>query len=82
MYEISGKIKFEGEELYVKLEELTCSGDQEFSVKGKKKEEREKLKPFASKIVSLVVEVFNRYKEWLCIFLSLSYCIEIATENY
>lgn len=28
MYELTGKIKFEGEDLCIKIEELTCSGDQ------------------------------------------------------
>jgi hypothetical protein len=63
MYEITGKVNFEGEELYLKLEEFTCSGDQEYSIKGKKKEEKEKLKPFAKKVASLIVGVFNSYKE-------------------
>jgi hypothetical protein len=28
LYEISGKIDFEGEDLSLKLEEITCSGDR------------------------------------------------------
>ena len=63
LYEISGDISFEGEDLKIKLVELTCSGDQDYVVKGKKAEEKAKLSSVAGKLVSLVVETFNRYKE-------------------
>jgi len=43
LYEISGKVNFEGEDLFLNLKEFTCSGDREYEVKGKKAEERAKL---------------------------------------
>ena len=42
---------------------MTCTGDQEFGVKGKTKEEKEKLRAVASKVVAVVVEHFGSYKE-------------------
>ncbi len=62
LYEISGKIKFEGEELEVKVAEVTCSGDREWQAKGKKKEEREKLAGVGGKLVEAMVGVINRFK--------------------
>lgn len=47
----------------LKLEELTCSGDREYKVKGKSKEEKATLQPLAEQIVDVVVGCFNRYKE-------------------
>lgn len=43
LYDLSGEIKFEGDALLIKIKEVACSGDQEYTVKGKKKEEKEKL---------------------------------------
>jgi hypothetical protein len=55
LYEITGTLKFEGDELELKLKELTCSGDQEWGVKGKVKEEKERLRSVGGKIVGAVV---------------------------
>jgi hypothetical protein len=45
------------------LEEVTCSGDREFKVKGKKKEERALLEGVGEGVVEAMVDCFNRYKE-------------------
>ena len=63
MYELTGKVSFEGEDLHLKITDLTCTGDQEFSVKGKNKEEKAKLHSVAGKLIPTIVEHFNSYKE-------------------
>lgn len=63
LFEVTGTVRFEGEDLELKLEEITCSGDREYSVKGKKKEERSVLEGAAEQIVEAIVGCFNRYKE-------------------
>lgn len=63
LYEITGRVRFEGEDLELKLQELTCSGDREFQVKGKSKEERALLQAAAGQILEVVVGCFNRFKE-------------------
>lgn len=64
LYELSGEIKFEGEELMLKIQEVACSGDQEYTVKGKKQEEKEKLIAVGEKIIQVMVDCLNQYKLW------------------
>lgn len=51
LFELTGKVVFEGEGLEIKLEDVTCTGDREYSVKGKVKEERERVSKVAGKLV-------------------------------
>ena len=62
MYEISGKISFEGEDLFIKLEDISCSGDRDYRVSGKVKEEKEKLLTVSEKMIGVIVQAFNSYK--------------------
>lgn len=44
------------------MEELTCTGDREYSVKAKKAEDKEKVSAIANSIVELIIREFNRFK--------------------
>ena len=62
LYEITGKISFEGEDLVINLLEFTCSGDREYKVQSKKAEERAKLESVVDCLAEVVVQVFNGFK--------------------
>lgn len=56
-------MKFEGDDLQLTIEDMTCSGDQEYSVKGKVVEEREKLQSVGAGVVAVLLQTFNAYKQ-------------------
>ena len=37
LFELTGKMVFEGDGLEIKLDDITCTGDRDYSVKGKVK---------------------------------------------